>query len=78
MFAGTVQTNRYDKINDHSQIGELCDKMMATHLGSPLQRLAHVVSEEDKCLDASYNNSVKEYNEVSWDSSAATSVSELR
>lgn len=51
--------------------------MTAAHLGSPLQRLAHVVSKQDKCLDVNYNNFVKEYRNISWDSPAAQDTSEL-
>ncbi|XP_011706355.1 PREDICTED: putative serine protease K12H4.7, partial [Wasmannia auropunctata] len=50
------------------------DKMTAAHLGSPLQRLAHVFSNQDTCVDVNYNNFVRKYREISWDSPAATSI----
>ncbi|XP_011160112.1 putative serine protease K12H4.7 [Solenopsis invicta] len=82
VFAETVQ---YDEIvNGETKIATLCHNMTAKHLGSPLQRLAHVFltyqdnqddqDDQDECVDVSYNNFVKKYREVSWDSSAATSI----
>jgi thymus-specific serine protease len=74
IFAGIVQ---YDKVeNGQTKIAALCNNMTAAHLGSPLQRLAHVftMSTQNKCQDVNYNNFVKKYREVSWDSPAATSV----
>lgn len=67
IFAGTVQ---YDEVteNGETKISMLCKDMTATHLGSPLQRLARVASNKDKCLDIKYENFVKQYRETSWES----------
>lgn len=72
VFAATVQ---YDNVeNGQTKIAALCNNMTALHLGSPLQRLAHVVSKSDKCLDVNYDNFVKKYRNISWDSSAAEDI----
>ncbi|XP_011160113.1 putative serine protease K12H4.7 [Solenopsis invicta] len=76
IFAGIVQ---YDKIEKgETNIATLCHNMTGEHLGSPLQRLAHVFlmyqKDQHKCVDVSYNNFVKTYRNVSWDSLAATSI----
>ncbi|XP_012522919.1 putative serine protease K12H4.7 [Monomorium pharaonis] len=72
VFAGVVQ---YDKIEgNQTNIAALCDKMTAEHLGSPLQRLALVFSNEGNCRNLTYNNFVKTYRETSWESTAATSI----
>ncbi|XP_011866150.1 PREDICTED: putative serine protease K12H4.7 [Vollenhovia emeryi] len=72
VFAGIVQ---YDTVeNGETKIAALCNKMTAAHLGSPLQRLAHVFSTQDKCQDVSYINFVKKYRETSWESAAAKSI----
>lgn len=66
MFAATVQ---YDNVeNGQTKIAALCNIMTAAHLGSPLQRLAHVVSKPGMCLDVNYNNFVEKYRNISWDS----------
>ncbi|KYM93462.1 Putative serine protease K12H4.7 [Cyphomyrmex costatus] len=72
IFAGVVQYNKIE--NGETNIAALCDKMTAKHLGSPLQRLARLFLNQDKCVDVSYNNFVKIYQETSWDSPAATSI----
>jgi len=69
IFAGIVQ---YDKLEKgQTKIAALCDKMTADHLGSSLQRLAHVFSNQDdsqeECNDVSYKNFLKIYQDVSWD-----------
>ncbi|XP_012223424.1 putative serine protease K12H4.7 [Linepithema humile] len=73
VFAGTVQGDRVTE-NGETQISMLCKNMTATHLGSPLQRLAHVVSNQNECLDVKYNNFIKQYRETSWESPAAISI----
>jgi hypothetical protein len=79
VFAGIVQTDKVIK-NGETQISMLCKNMTAIHLGSPLQRLAYVISNyfpKDECFDIKYNNFVKKYRETSWESPAATSISKL-
>ncbi|KAM0724395.1 putative serine protease K12H4.7 [Formica fusca] len=72
VFAATVQ---YDNVvNGQTKIAALCNTMTAAHLGSPLQRLAHVVSTPDVCLDVNYNNFVEKYQNISWDSSVIQSA----
>ncbi|XP_014469175.1 PREDICTED: putative serine protease K12H4.7 [Dinoponera quadriceps] len=72
VFAGIVQ---YDKVEDgRTKIAVLCDNMTATHLGSPLQRLARLVVNSDGCLDMNYENFIAKYREISWDAPAAATV----
>jgi len=77
VFAVIVQ---YDQISEsgETKIAMWCNYMMAAHLGSPLQRLAYIFSNQTKCNDVSYNSFLKTYQETSWDSPAATSIGELR
>ncbi|KAL6442248.1 hypothetical protein ACFW04_002486 [Cataglyphis niger] len=71
VFASTVQ---YDNVvNGQTKIAALCNTMTAAHLGSPLQRLARVVSKPDVCLDVNYNNFVEKYRDISWNSSVIQS-----
>ncbi|EGI66772.1 PREDICTED: putative serine protease K12H4.7 [Acromyrmex echinatior] len=72
IFAGVVQYNKIE--NSETGIAALCNKMTAKHLGSPLQRLARIFSNQKKCNDVNYNNFLKTYREISWDSPAATSI----
>lgn len=66
-FAGIVQYNKV-RTDSKSSIGFCCDNMTATHLGSPLQRLARLMSDNDgKCLNASYEQFISHYKNVSWD-----------
>ncbi|EFN80400.1 putative serine protease K12H4.7 [Harpegnathos saltator] len=75
VFAEIVQ---YDKVeNGRTKIAALCAEMTATHLGSPLQRLARVIANSDPgsaCFDMSYKNVIKKYRDISWDSPAAASA----
>lgn len=74
MFAVTVQ---YDNVeNGQTKIAALCNIMTAAHLGSPLQRLAHVVSTPDVCKE-NYNSFIEKYRNISWDSLAAQDISEF-
>ncbi|XP_050448201.1 putative serine protease K12H4.7 [Cataglyphis hispanica] len=71
VFAAIVQ---YDNVVDgQTKIAALCNTMTAAHLGSPLQRLARVVSKPDVCLDVNYNNFVEKYRDISWNSSVIQS-----
>lgn len=72
IFAGVVQ---YDKIEDgQTKIAALCNNMTAAHLGSPLQRLAHVFSNQDICVDVSYKDVTSLLRGISWNSPAAIST----
>nr|XP_031840442.1 putative serine protease K12H4.7 [Nomia melanderi] len=63
-FAGIVQ---YDSVvNGQTKIAACCEIMTAPYLGSPLQRLAHLV-EGDDCLSSDYNEFVREYTKESWE-----------
>lgn len=65
-FAGTVQYDRVE--NGKSRIGFVCDNMTATYLGSPLQRLARVMSNpKHACLDTNYETLVSRFRDTSWD-----------
>lgn len=65
-FAGTVQYNRVE--NGKTRIAALCDNMTASYLGSPLQRLAHVMSDpKGRCIDTNYERFVSNLKNVSWD-----------
>ena len=63
-FAGTVQTDNV--VNGQRKIAACCGNMTAPYLGSPLQRLAHLVSEKGKCLENNYNKFVKRYTDEAW------------
>jgi len=74
VFAATVQ---YDNVeNGQTKIAALCNIMTAAHLGSPLQRLAYIVSKPDVCIE-NYNSFIEKYRNISWDSAAAQDISEL-
>ncbi|XP_060833101.1 putative serine protease K12H4.7 [Bombus pascuorum] len=65
-FAGIVQ---YDKVeNNRTKIAACCENMTASYLGSPLQRLAHLVSDKNKCLKNNYDKFVTVYRNETWDS----------
>lgn len=71
VFASTVQ---YDNVeNGQTKIAALCNIMTAAHLGSPLQRLAHIVSKPDICIE-NYNSFIEKYRNISWDSAAAQDI----
>ncbi|RLU16943.1 hypothetical protein DMN91_011012 [Ooceraea biroi] len=75
IFAAIVQ---YDTVeNGQTKIGALCSIMTADHLGSPLQRLALLTSSRNECFATNYNNFVKRYREVSWDSPGAADISRV-
>ncbi|XP_053994684.1 putative serine protease K12H4.7 [Hylaeus volcanicus] len=66
-FGGIVQYNSV--VNGKSEIAACCSSMTSQNLGTPLQRLARLVSGQDKCLDLNYEMFVKyyansEYNDV--------------
>ncbi|XP_076623576.1 putative serine protease K12H4.7 [Colletes latitarsis] len=68
-FAGIVQ---YDKVeNGQTKIAACCKNMTAPYLGTPLQRLAHLVS-RDRCLNLNYQQFVKFYGNEIWDSQTDT------
>ncbi|XP_024947042.1 putative serine protease K12H4.7 isoform X2 [Cephus cinctus] len=71
-FAGVVQSDRI--YQGKTSISRYCDIMTATYLGSPLQRLALLIYDENVCLDANYNNMITAYRNKSWESAAATSM----
>lgn len=48
--------------------------MTAAQFGSPLQRLARLALDPEKCLDMNYNKFVKKFREISWDAPAASSI----
>lgn len=64
-FAGIVQ---YDKVEkNQTKIAACCKKMTASYLGSPLQRLAHVITDgAKKCIDNNYQKFVREYRNATW------------
>ncbi|OAD59600.1 Putative serine protease K12H4.7 [Eufriesea mexicana] len=64
-FASIVQYNKVE--NGQTKIAACCKNMTASYLGSPLQRLAHLVSSKDKCLKNNYNKFVKLYQNHTWD-----------
>ena len=66
-FAGIVQ---YDKVEkNRTKIAAYCEKMTAKYLGSPLQRLAHLVSGNLKdCVQNNYQKFVKLYKNETWSS----------
>ncbi|XP_035739190.1 thymus-specific serine protease-like [Vespa mandarinia] len=67
-FAGIVQYNKNQDSNK-SDISVCCDNMTATYLGSPLQRLARLLSKDDgSCLDASYEQFISRHRNISWSS----------
>jgi len=79
-FEGAVQYNKDNKAfeggDDSLTIDLLCDTMMNGHVGDPLQRYAAVNNillemGDQTCLDASYDNFIKEMKAVSWNESAA-------
>lgn len=72
VFATNVQ---YDTVvNGQTKIEALCSVMTAAHLGSPLQRLALLVSKSGKCFAANYKNFIKKHRDVSWNSSTAADI----
>ncbi|XP_017887879.1 putative serine protease K12H4.7 [Ceratina calcarata] len=63
-FAGIVQ---YDKVtNGRTMIAATCEKMTASNLGSPIERLARLVS-SNNCFPSSYKKFVKVYANETWD-----------
>lgn len=71
VFAATVQ---YDNVeNNQTKIAALCNIMTAAHLGSPLQRLAHIVSQPDVCIE-NYNSFIEKHRNISWDASTAQDI----
>ncbi|XP_020290763.1 putative serine protease K12H4.7 [Pseudomyrmex gracilis] len=73
LFAENVQYNTVE--TNQTTIERLCLVMTADHLGSPLQRLALFFTKDvPKCLDVNYNNFVKKYRNVLWDSPAAETI----
>jgi len=77
VFAAIVQYDQNSESGE-TQIAKWCNYMTAAHLGSPLQRLAYIFSNPTECNDVSYNSFLKKYQETSWDSPAATSISESK
>nr|XP_012151903.1 PREDICTED: putative serine protease K12H4.7 isoform X2 [Megachile rotundata] len=64
-FAGIVQYDNVEK--NQTKIAACCDKMTATSLGSPLQRLAHVITDGNKkCIENNYQKFVKQYSNGTW------------
>ncbi|KZC08379.1 PREDICTED: putative serine protease K12H4.7 [Dufourea novaeangliae] len=64
MFAGIVQ---YDSVvNGRTKIADCCIKMTAPYLGSPLQRLARLVYNEENCLPIDYQEFVGFYANKTW------------
>ncbi|CAK9802567.1 Putative serine protease K12H4.7 [Anthophora plagiata] len=64
-FGGIVQ---YDKVQDgQTKIAACCENMTASYLGSPLQRLAYLMSTQMKCLKNNYEKFVKLYRNEEWD-----------
>ncbi|KAK2587879.1 hypothetical protein KPH14_003976 [Odynerus spinipes] len=70
-FASAVQYNRVE--NGKSRIAIVCDNMTATYLGSPLQRLARLMSMPGgNCLDTNYEKFVSNFRNVSWEVKGVT------
>ena len=65
-FAGTVQTDNV--VNGQRKIDACCGNMTAPYLGSPLQRLARLVSQKGSCLQNNYNKFIKHYTDEAWKS----------
>lgn len=64
-FAGVVQ---YDKVvKGQSKIAICCKHMTAPYLGSPLQRLASLVSDQEECSDLDYINFISSHTTKDWD-----------
>lgn len=64
VFAGIVQYDSVQK-DGRTKIASCCETMTASYLGSPLQRLARLVS-KDKCLVNNYDETVKMYKNSNW------------
>nr|XP_033330196.1 putative serine protease K12H4.7 [Megalopta genalis] len=64
-FAGVVQ---YDKVvKGQSNIAACCKHMTAPYLGSPLQRLASLVSDPKECSAVDYKNFILNHTRKDWD-----------
>jgi hypothetical protein len=80
-FAGVVQYNKDNRLFEGAKdanitIDTVCDIMTNGSLGSAVSRYAAVnellmTTYEQKCMDYKYDNMIKEYQNVSWDSSTA-------
>lgn len=76
-FAGVVQYNKDNSPHAKITIDEVCDVMLNTTIGAPVDRLAAVNSllldeSKQKCLDYKYQNMVKSMQNTSWDSEEAS------
>jgi hypothetical protein len=66
VFAGIVQYNAVE--DGQTKIEAVCSVMTAAHLGSPLQRLALLVSKSSEdCVATNYEKFVKKYRKSTWD-----------
>ncbi|XP_059485421.1 putative serine protease K12H4.7 isoform X2 [Neocloeon triangulifer] len=80
-FAGVVQYNKDNRLFEGAKdanitIDVVCDVMTNSSIGSAITRYAAVndlllKTYEQKCLDYKYDNMIKGYQNVSWDSSTA-------
>jgi len=87
-FAGVVQYNKDNRLFEGAKdanitIDTVCDIMTNASLGSAVSRYAAVNSllmttYEQKCMDYKYDNMIKEYQNVSWDSSTAAGGKNIR
>lgn len=77
LFAGVVQYNKDYSPHARVTIDQVCDIMVNSTIGPPVNRLAEVnrllMSEQkDKCLDYKYGKMVSKMQNVSWDSDVAS------
>lgn len=77
MFAGVVQYNKDYSSHARITIDQVCDIMINTTIGPPVNRLAEVnklmmAEQKDKCLDYKYDHMVTEMKNISWDAEVAT------
>jgi len=77
VFAGIVQYNKDNRRSTNVTIDTICDIMVNTTIGPPVNRLATVSNlllemENEKCLDYKYDKMLNEIKNTSWDSSAAS------
>uniref|UniRef100_A0A1B0F9N1 Serine protease K12H4.7 n=1 Tax=Glossina morsitans morsitans TaxID=37546 RepID=A0A1B0F9N1_GLOMM len=75
-FAGVVQYNKDNTNHSKVNIDEVCDIMVNTKIGPPVNRLAAVNAllmrqSEENCLDYKYDKMIDTMQEISWDSIAA-------
>ncbi|XP_049538730.1 putative serine protease F56F10.1 [Anopheles darlingi] len=76
-FAGVVQYNKDNSPHATITIDEVCDVMMNTTIGAPVSRLAEVnrmllEQGNQSCLDYVYDKSVRQMQNISWDSEVAS------